>query len=122
MTNPANAQAFGSIAADYANLRPGPPTAALDWLVSKDCHTALELASGTGLATRELAKVVGSIMGVEPDARMREVFQQSDLDVEVRDGTAEAIPVRGRLFDGVFVFDAWHWFDPEGALGEIARV
>lgn len=122
MTNHANAQAFGAIATNYASLRPGPPAAALDWLVPKDCHTALELASGTGLATRELVKAVGSVIGVEPDARMREVFQQSGLAVEVRPGTAEAIPVHGRVFDGVYVFDAWHWFDPERALTEIARV
>ena len=37
-------------------------------------------------------------------------------------GTAEAIPLAEASVDAVTVADAFHWFDAQAALGEIARV
>ncbi|HEX7825804.1 MAG TPA: class I SAM-dependent methyltransferase, partial [Mycobacterium sp.] len=37
-------------------------------------------------------------------------------------GTAEEIPLPDNSVDAVLVAQAWHWFDPERAAAEVARV
>ena len=43
-------------------------------------------------------------------------------DVEALEGTAESIPLGDDSVDAVVVAQAFHWFDPDPALAEIARV
>ena len=43
-------------------------------------------------------------------------------DVEILDGTAEAIPLPDASVDAVVVAQAFHWFDEDKALAEIDRV
>ena len=121
-SNRTRAQLFGSIAMDYSRLRPGPPAAALDWLVGIDCETVVELGAGTGLATRQLAKVVSEVCAVEPDERMLEAFVVEGSNITLRQGSAEDIPVADSSVDGVYAFDAWHWVAPDRAVPEVARV
>ncbi|HEY5017660.1 MAG TPA: rRNA adenine N-6-methyltransferase family protein, partial [Streptosporangiaceae bacterium] len=66
---------FGAIADDYDRLRPGPPAAALDWLLPEHCEVAVDVGAGTGLLTRALAGRVPRVVAVEPDQRMRAVLQ-----------------------------------------------
>ena len=47
---------FGTIADDYDRLRPPPPEAAVDWLLPAGCRVAVDLAAGTGLLSRALAR------------------------------------------------------------------
>jgi SAM-dependent methyltransferase len=117
----ARATSFGQVADDYDRLRPGPPAAALDWLVPADCRVAVDLAAGTGLFTRALQARVTQVIAVEPDDRMRAVLAARSPGVRAVAGRGEAIPVPGASADGVFVSSAWHWLDPGQAVPEIAR-
>lgn len=121
-TRAERARSFGSIAADYDRLRPGPAPEALDWLIPDGCETAVDLAAGTGLLTRALAERVPHVIAVEPDPQMREVLSARSADVEVLDGVGEAIPLPDASVDALFISSAWHWLDPERAVPEIARV
>ena len=49
-------------------------------------------------------------------------FAAAVPDVDVLDGTAEQIPYPDNTFDTVLVAQAFHWFDQDVALAEIARV
>jgi SAM-dependent methyltransferase len=113
---------FGAIADDYDRLRPGPPEAAVDWLLPEHCEVAIDLGAGTGLLTRVLAGKVARVIAVEPDERMRSVLLARSPGVRVLEGSGEAIPVADGSADGVFVSSAWHWMDPGLAAGEIHRV
>jgi SAM-dependent methyltransferase len=53
---------------------------------------------------------------------MRRLVVAGCPDVEAVDGTAERIPLADDAVDAVFVAQAFHWFDNEAALAEIARV
>jgi SAM-dependent methyltransferase len=117
-----SASSFGSIADSYDRVRPGPAPAAVDWLLPADCAVAVDLAAGTGLFTRALGGRAREVVAVEPDERMRHVLTGRSPGVRVLDGRAEDIPLPDGCADAVFVSHAWHWFDPERAVPEIARV
>jgi SAM-dependent methyltransferase len=117
-----SATAFGSIADSYDRVRPGPAPAAVDWLVPAGCAVAVDVAAGTGLFTRALAGRAVQVVAVEPDERMRRVLASRSPGVRVLDGRAEDIPLPDGCADAVLVSHAWHWFDPERAVPEIARV
>jgi len=120
--NDGKATSFGNVADSYDRVRPGPPPAALDWLVPADCEVAVDLAAGTGLFTRALLRRAARVVAVEPDSRMREVLAQRSPGVDVRAGWGEAMPLPDASADAVFVSTAWHWLDPARAVPEIARV
>jgi SAM-dependent methyltransferase len=113
---------FGSIAGEYDRLRPGPPPAAVDWLLPHHRDVVVDLAAGTGLLTRAMARVSGRVVAVEPDARMRAVLAARSPHAEVLAGRGEAIPLPDVSADAVVVSSAWHWMDPDVAVPEIARV
>lgn len=113
---------FGAVADDYDRLRPSPPPEAVDWLLPDRRDVVVDLAAGTGLLTRFLARRVRRVIAVEPDERMRSVLQARSGDVEVLAGRGESIPLPDASADGVFVSSAWHWMDPSLAVPEIARV
>jgi SAM-dependent methyltransferase len=116
------ALSFGGVADDYDRLRPGPPAAALDWLLPERCRRAVDLGAGTGLFTRALAGRVAEVVAVEPDERMRRVLHRRSPGAWAVGGVSEAIPVRAGWADAVCASSAWHWMDPVRAVPEIARV
>ena len=61
-------------------------------------------------------------MAVEPSPSMRDVFIRVVPGVPVMGGTAEQIPIAGGIMDAVVVAQAFHWFDADAALAEVARV
>lgn len=120
------ATGFDRVAAAYERSRPGYPTAALDHLVAemplRRGSRLVDLAAGTGKLSRALLPTGATLVAVEPSRAMREEFARQLPGVEVVDGTAEAIPLPDGSADGVVVGQAFHWFDADRALVEIARV
>jgi SAM-dependent methyltransferase len=104
---------FGSVAADYARYRPGPPPQALDWLIPAGAQAVLDLAAGTGAVTRELAGRAPRVIAVEPDERMRAILTASCPWAEVLAGRGEDIPLPDASVDAVVISAAWHWLDPD---------
>ena len=62
------------------------------------------------------------MIAVEPLEEMRSVLGPLAPGAEVLAGTAEALPLPDGSVDAVTVGQAFHWFEPEPALREIARV
>jgi SAM-dependent methyltransferase len=120
------ARAFALTADAYERARPTYPAAAIDWVLESGSLGAgdpvVDLAAGTGKLTRLLVERGLSVIAVEPVAEMRAVLERSVPGAEVRKGTAEAIPVGDGEARAVTVAQAFHWFDQQRAMPEIARV
>lgn len=113
---------FGRSAVDYDRLRPGPPRAAVDWLLPGGGGGVVDLAAGTGALTRLLSARCRQVTAVEPDARMRAVLTDRCPEVRTLAGSGEHLPLADSCAHAVLVSSAWHWLDPALAVVEIARV
>jgi SAM-dependent methyltransferase len=117
----AAAEGFARSADAYERGRPGYPDAAIRHVIAQlpPRPVVLDLAAGTGKLTRPLLDAGLSVIAVEPVAEMRAALPAA---ARAFDGTAEAIPLADGSVDAVTVGQAFHWFDGDAALAEIARV
>jgi SAM-dependent methyltransferase len=113
---------FGLAATTYEQSRPSYPSDAVRWLLGDRGLTVVELGAGTGLLTRALIAAGHTVTAVEPDDSMRAQMTETTPQAEILAGGAESIPVDDASADAVVVGHAYHWFDPEPAHAEIARV
>jgi ubiquinone/menaquinone biosynthesis C-methylase UbiE len=120
------ARSFDAAARACEIGRPGWPREAVEIVARRlglQRHAAvLDLAAGTGKLTRLLAGRFASVTAVEPLPGMRAVLEVEVPGALALAGTAEAIPLADASVDAVFVAEAFHWFDPAGAVAELARV
>lgn len=120
------ADSFGAQARAYAEHRPDYPVAAIRWalepLGSSERLEVMDLAAGTGKLTAGLIAEGHRVTAVEPNEQMLSELVRRVHDVRALPGHAEHIPVPDHTVDAVFVGTAFHWFDQEKALPEIARV
>lgn len=114
---------FGEFVEEYQKARrPYPPEVFtfLKSLLKTKKPLILDLGCGTGISTRQLAKV-GSVIGCDPDLRMLEAAKKmGNQRYEV--GSANKLPFDDSMFDAVTAFSAFHWFDDRKSIAEIKRV
>ncbi|GAA2028557.1 class I SAM-dependent methyltransferase [Agromyces tropicus] len=115
------ARSFGAAASVYGASRPGYPVTAVEWLVA-DARRVLDLGAGTGRLTEALIALDRDVTAVDPVEEMLEELEIRVPGVPRILGTAEDLPVEDGSFDAVVVGQAWHWFIPQRAVPEIARV
>jgi SAM-dependent methyltransferase len=114
-----------SDAADYEAARPSYPPDAVAWLVEnlrlEPGRRVVDLAAGTGKLTRLLAPTGAELIAAEPVAGMRDAFRSVLPAVPMLATTAEQLAFRDASLDAVTVAQAFHWFDHERAIAELAR-
>jgi len=115
-----------SDAADYEAARPSYPPDVVAWFVDNlqlgPGTRAVDLAAGTGKLTRLLAPAGADLVAAEPVAGMRDLFRASVPGVPILACTAEQLAFRDASLDAVTVAQAFHWFDHDRAIAELARV
>jgi len=116
------AASFGGVASHYERFRPGPPMAAIDWVLPAPVSTAIDLGAGTGASSRPLLDRAAEVIAVEPDDRMLAVLVEEVPGVTALKGRGESIPLPDRCADAVVTSSAWHWMDPVPTLREVGRV
>jgi len=116
------AHSFGGVVDAYDRARPTYPREAAAWLVGQDAATVLELGAGTGKLTTQLIDLGHDVVATDPDPAMLDRLSRNLPDVRAIEAHAEELPVGDRAFDVVVVAQAFHWFDTDRALPEIARV
>jgi ubiquinone/menaquinone biosynthesis C-methylase UbiE len=116
------AHSFGGVVDAYDRARPTYPRDAAAWLVGQDAATVLELGAGTGKLTTHLLDLGHDVMATDPDRAMLERLSRNLPEVRTLEAHAEELPVGDRAYDAVVAAQAFHWFDLDRALPEIARV
>lgn len=116
------ARSFGASASHYERFRPGPPLAAVEWIVPARVGRVVDLGAGTGALSSLLLDRADEVVAVEPDARMRAVLTQQLPGVRALDGRGESIPLPDRCVDAVLASSSWHWMEPVPTLQEVGRV
>lgn len=124
---------FQSVSNRYAQFRPRYPDTIVEMVAGRlasapvpfDCPV-LEVGSGTGIFTRQLAAALparSSIVGIEPSSEMRAraASSPSPPSVAYRDGTAEHLPIADGGARGVLAATAAHWFDRTAFYREAGR-
>lgn len=114
---------FTKTVSDYERYRPGYPPEMLDWVtadLSKDDVIA-DLGCGTGISTRALAALGFSVVGVEPNDAMRSAAEKTGGARYVK-GEAAATTLEAGSVDLATAAQAFHWFDLEPTLDELARI
>ena len=119
MTDPSS---FDAVARMYDTARPSYPREAVDWLVADDASVIVDVGAGTGKFTRLLARPGRVVIAVEPSANMRRELCAALPEVEVLDGSAEAMPLPDSSAEAITFAQAWHWVDVRAASEEAARV
>jgi ubiquinone/menaquinone biosynthesis C-methylase UbiE len=113
----------------YVKYRPSYPRAVLD-LLESECgltrsSVVADVGSGTGILSELFLENGNHIFGIEPNSEMREACERR-LGEHPRftsvAGAAEATTLDDHSVDFVTAGQAFHWFDPERARAEFARI
>ena len=124
-------QAFAELAEAYSRARPQYPEAL--WSALRDrleLHPrpclAVDVGSGTGIATRQLARALPGwrVVGVEPGEAMRAAATSDSRGtaIDFCFGTAEDLPFDTASAGLVMAAQALHWFDHARFYTEAQRV
>jgi ubiquinone/menaquinone biosynthesis C-methylase UbiE len=119
-------------ASSYDRARPTPPPALLDLLTQliDIPHPALvvDVGSGTGLSTAIWGERAQRVIGIEPNADMRqEAVRKIEghpyaAHIEYREGVAHQTSLPDGCADIVTAAQSFHWMEPTATLAEIARI
>jgi ubiquinone/menaquinone biosynthesis C-methylase UbiE len=119
-------------ASSYDRVRPTPPPALLDLLTQlidmPRPALVVDLGSGTGLSTAIWGERAERVIGIEPNAGMRQEAVRKLEDhpygacIEYREGVAHRTSLPDGCADIVTAAQSFHWMEPAPALAEIARI
>ena len=116
------AGSFGGVASHYERYRPGPPVAAVDWILPTHVGRVVDLGAGTGALTRLLIDRAQEVVAVEPDDRMRSILTEEIPGIRAVMGRGESMPIPDSCADAVLASSSWHWMDLVPTLREVGRV
>jgi SAM-dependent methyltransferase len=121
--------AYSQKAREYAAYRPGYAPQALadlvEWTGLQADWVVADIGSGTGNLARSLLDCSGLVYAVEPEPAMRvEAERLLDGHRAFRSlaGSAESTGLADGSVDLITAGQALHWFDPEAAPREFARI
>lgn len=118
------ARSFDLVADAYDRARPSYPDDAVTAVLRDvaDAPDVVELGAGTGKLTEQLLARGARVTATDPSEAMLGRLRRRAPAASALAGAAEQVPLRGRSADLVVAAQAFHWFDADRALREVARV
>jgi SAM-dependent methyltransferase len=127
--HPTAVERFSGFADLYDRGRPQPPpelAILLSQYAGEESPRVVDVAAGTGLSTSVWEGRAAFVTAIEPSADMRRTLERRlagwRTPNQVREGTAEETGLETGSVDVVTAGQAMHWFEPERALPEVARI
>ncbi|MEO7659718.1 MAG: class I SAM-dependent methyltransferase [Pyrinomonadaceae bacterium] len=120
---------FSNRVENYVKYRPSYPRGIIDHLV-KNCgltHESViaDIGCGTGISSQLFLENCNPVIGVEPNAAMRDAaveFLADFPDFRLVDGTSENTTLEGASVDIVAAAQAFHWFNADKTRSEFHRI
>lgn len=114
---------------NYVKARPGYPPEIVS-LLERRCgltktSTLVDVGCGTGLLAKMFCEFGCRVIGVEPNAAMRDAGQRylaPYRNFEMLVGQAESIPLPAASVDFITAGQAFHWFDLDRTRAEFMRI
>jgi SAM-dependent methyltransferase len=127
---PGLARGFDAWADEYDRFRPGYPEEVFETIAARlvlpRLPSVVDMGAGTGRASLAMAALGWRVTAVEPGKPMLELLRTRASDegllVSTVQADAEATGLDPDSVDLVTVAQAFHWFEKESALAEIARI
>lgn len=117
---------FTDAAAAYARYRPGYPAEIVqlckEYAGLKAGATVVDVGCGTGISSRLFAGRGLTVVGIEPNAAMRQAAVAAGGDIDYRPGEAAATGLADASADLIVAAQALHWFDMPPTMREWRRV
>ncbi|HZJ05486.1 MAG TPA: class I SAM-dependent methyltransferase [Nocardioidaceae bacterium] len=120
--NLGKARSFDNVVNTYDRGRPAYPDEAARWLTGPGQARVLELGAGTGKLTAGLVTHGQTVIATDPSEPMLRRLVERVPGAHAVLASAERMPVASGSVDVVVAAQAFHWFDSERVLPEIARV
>jgi SAM-dependent methyltransferase len=126
----ARARGFDAWAGEYDRFRPSYPEQLFDEIQRRlelsDRPQVVDLGAGTGRASLAMAELGWRVTAVEPGRAMLDVLRTHASDrgllISTIQAEAEATGLDPGTAELVTAAQAFHWFDQERALAEVARI
>jgi SAM-dependent methyltransferase len=122
-------QRFTNRVDHYVRHRPSYPRAVLDLLKTECTLTSAsivpDVGSGTGILSELFLENSNHVLGIEPNREMREAAERRlgwHPSFKSVAGTAEDTTLYEASVDFIVAGQAFHWFDPQRARTEFARI
>jgi len=122
-------QRFSNRVENYVRCRPSYPAGVIELLRDEAGLTPAaviaDVGSGTGISADLFLRNGNTVLGVEPNAEMRQAAEarfQSEPRFRSIAATAEATTIAAGSIDFVVAGQAFHWFSLERARQEFARI
>lgn len=120
---------FSDRVANYVRYRPDYPAALLDWLqrelgIAPDWCVA-DIGAGTGISSKLFLDAGYAVTAIEPNMAMRDAALEwlgGNPRFRAMHGRADATGLAAGSIDLVVSAQAFHWFDPDAAHDEFARI
>lgn len=124
------ARAFEAWAGEYDRFRPGYPDQLFDEIRAKlglsERPQVVDLGAGTGRASLAMAELGWRVTAIEPGRGMLDLLRKNATDrgllMSTIQAEAEATGLDPGTAELVTAAQAFHWFDQERALAEMARI
>lgn len=128
--DPRRARSFDAWAGEYDRYRPGYPEELFATIARRlelpPRPVVVDLGAGTGRASLAMAELGWRVTAVEPGRPLLEVLRGTAADagliVSTVQAAAEETGLDPQTADLVTAAQAFHWFDKDRAMSEIARI